>query len=184
MEQGIALVAERVARRYARRVFWAEEDDLRQEAYAVALTACRSWDPAVGVPLAAYVWRACVLGLRSHLWRSSAPVAETDHRLHTLRGVHRAPLEEALLVESPTAARPDEACWREEVREQVSYVLARGQVDARLALPVLAGELPARMVAQRFDVPVVRVYRTVRRARLLLENNALLYTLWQDHDAR
>lgn len=178
MEDEVKRAAEGVARRYARRVFWADEDDLRQEAYVIAIDARRRWDPTVGVPLSAYAWRACALGLRNYLWRQSAPVTETDHRLTTLRGVHRAEVNE----DCWRAPSPDELLvakrWHEDVQEQIAFVLKHGNVDTRLVLPVLIEERAPRHVAKELEVPVIRIYRSVRRARVLLSENALLHMLW------
>lgn len=185
-------VAERVAARYARRVFWADPEDLKQEATVAALAAQRTFDPRIGVPFAGYAWRACVLHLRAYVWANSAPVSETDHHLTDLRGVYRDSLDAAGDVVDG-AAPPDEqldvARRQHAVRGQVSLVLAHalrnGDVvdrlaDAYIAERVLVDEVqPARLAAE-LEMPVQKVYRIAQRARTVLAENAVLYGMWED----
>jgi DNA-directed RNA polymerase specialized sigma24 family protein len=182
-------VASRAAARYARRVFWADAADLKQEAMVAALTATRPdgpYDEACGVPLTAYAWRACMLHLRAYCWRQSSPVSETDHRLQDLRGVfHKELLEGLDPYEDFSSTPPTDdllamKVWHEDVRAQLDHVLAPCGEEKRVALRVLLDEEPPRRVAQEFDLPVTRVYRIARRARLLLSENAMLFSLWED----
>ncbi len=174
-------VANKVAGRYARRVFWADLADLKQEAMVAALRAQKTWDPEVGVPLEAYAWRACVFHLRTYLWRQSAPVSETDRRLGTLRGVHA----EELLEDhgEPVADNHqlfEEKCWTEMVQRQVVYLLTKlSTKDARIAVRVvLEEEMPAQ-VAQDLQLSIHHVYRVARTARRSFEDNAVLHQLWR-----
>lgn len=87
-------LANRVAKRYARRCWWMPEEDLRQEAWIAALDALKSFDPEYGTRLDGYVWCAMVRWLRGFLWRNSAPVTvpRGDDRT-AAAGLSRAPLE-------------------------------------------------------------------------------------------
>jgi DNA-directed RNA polymerase specialized sigma24 family protein len=178
-------VASRAAARYARRVFWADPEDLKQEAMVAALTAAkRSFDPSCGVPLEAYAWRACMLHLRAYCWRQSSPVSETDHELHNLRGVHRLSLDKAGTEHLSTgeAFLDDQVSSKmlnDLIREQIDYLFDKSP-HAGVARRVLIDEMPARHVAEEFSLPVVQVYRIARRARVLLSENAMLFELWRD----
>lgn len=192
-------VANRAAGRYARRVFWADIEDLRQEAFMAAIECATRWyDPQCGVPLAGYAWRAAVLHLRKWCWRNSSPVSETDHNLALLRGVHRTSLEPKATPDHPRRAFtaqfddvltdrrpiPDAAYEAAErnalIREQIEFLLAERTVKEReAALRVIRDEESARVVADSLDMPVRSVYRIARRARVLFAENAMLYSFWR-----
>lgn len=179
----IAGVAAKAARRYARRVFWADPADLEQEAYVAALDARKSWEPDCGVPFTAYAWRACMNHLRTFCWRNSSPVSETQMRLETLRGVHRS----ALGIDLPDASPlPDEAYleaeWVNAVRDQLSFLLIErlGSKGAAAAMRVLVDEEGSAAVAADAGLETVIVYRSARRARETIASNAVLYALWKD----
>lgn len=169
-------VAAKVARRYARRVWWADADDLQQEATTAALKAETTWDPAPGVPLEAYVWRACALHLRTYLWRQSSPVTETWHRLSTLRGVHRATLDELQdhATEKDTFDLVREKQWVESVREQLYYLISE---EREIIMRVLLGDERPEKVAAETGLPVRSVYKLTRGARAVISKNALLHHL-------
>lgn len=180
-------VAARAARRYARRCWWAEEADLKQEALAAALVAQKTWDAQVGVPLTAYAWRAAVLALRAYLWRNSAPVSESGHRLHELKGVHRQALDTQsvaeLEMEGPWVDELlDDERWRHRVREQIHFVLEHEQQESevRMALSALLDDVHPRDVALTEEAPVGTVYRAVQRAKTALKNNMMLYDLLKE----
>ncbi len=175
----VETLATKVARSYQRRVFWAELDDLKQEAALAALRAERTYDPQCGVPFDGYAWRACVLALRRWCWKASAPVAEADHKLHTLRGVYGMELTD-YDSGADTHAMLEEKDWVERVREQVDYLLDKLGGDAGVAARVIVLEDEPAEVARQLGLPVASVYRIVRRGRALLTNNALLYDLWRE----
>lgn len=195
----IADVAARASKRYARSVFWADPEDLKQQALLAALSAARPglWDERVGVPFEAYVWRACMNSLKTYLWRNSSPVSETDHRLETLRGVHRASLGElntddgtavlGTVMEAHLESFPevdelvDQKMWVEEARDQLSFLLIerQGVRAAELALRVLIdGEKPSQVAAEA-SVPPEVVYRASCTAKKHISQNVMLYSLWE-----
>ena len=177
-------VALKAAARYARRCWWADREDLEQEARVVALRAAQTWDPAVGVPFAPYAWRACVLSLRAYLWRQSSPVSETDHRLGDLRGVHAAPLSKAECI--PSGDRADEALDRARARSKARRLIrltvqrAAGP-HAHLAAAVLLRKQRPRDVARDANVDVLVVYAATAKARNALRANAALARLYLEH---
>lgn len=90
-------VVEEAVKRYAKRCWWADRADMRQEAWMVACSAARTFKPArwatdPGNGLYWYAWRAVVVQLRNYLWRESAPVTAPQRKLDQLAGVQRAPL--------------------------------------------------------------------------------------------
>lgn len=176
-------VATKVARRYARRCWWADEEDLRQEAMVAALECLKEgrWDPEVGVPLNAYAWRACVNHLRSYLWRQSSPVSETDHNLENLRGVHHIEIPEDGFQDrvEPVEVLLDQARWNHAVREQVLFVLGAVGVD-RVVLRTLFDDDKPADVAEELGIPRNTLYRSLQRARTALRDNAMLYELMKE----
>lgn len=187
MEEDLVVTAANVAAqaswRYARRCFWAEQDDLEQEAMVAAYAALGTWDRKVGVPFAAYAWRACILHLRKYLWRNTAPVNAPETRFDSLRGLHRVELEEA--HHADPGAWTDElladAEWKQRVREQLDFVLRAGQGDeAAVALRTLLDDVKPADVAVEFSLPIAEVYRITTRARRILRSNAMLLDLMKE----
>ncbi len=175
----VQAVAARVARRYAQRCWWADEGDLRQEAITAGLDAIipGQWDAAVGVPLQAYVWRACVLHVRAYLWRNSSPMSETHENLRGLKGVHRSNLDEGIVDQATRVDALLDSCrWIARAREQIEFVLSKAYGDkaAAVAVRMLLEETPPRELAVEVGLPVARVYRITQRARALLGENLAL----------
>lgn len=172
-------IAKKVARRYARRCWWASREDLEQEASLAVMQAARTFDPHVGVPFKGYAHRAAVNALGPYLWRQSSPVSETFHRLKTLAGVVHTELKEAYHLASPD--RPDlmleEAQWRQQVRERV-LALAQETPDGQLAMALLLeGE-----AAAEDDQPRQSVYRASARIRGKIRIDWELYSLWKERN--
>ncbi len=170
-------IATIAARRYARRVWWAKEEDMRQEALVAVLKARETFDPTHGAPFGAYALRAAMLAIRPYLWKNSSPVSESWHKLPTLRGVHRAPLTDAKDVLASTAcpeAQLEHATWHEAVRDRLLALdPSRG-----LGLAVLLERQKPEAVAQQHNVSLAEVRRAVARLRTAVRND---YSLWKLH---
>ena len=174
-------VARRAAARYKSRCWWAEFDDLHQQALEAALRAERTFDPDVGVPLDAYLWRACVLALRTYTWKQS-PVSAPDHKLTELRGLHRAELTDVTddRAQEPWADKVlSDKQWADRARASIEEALGE-QSDKALALRVLLADEKPREVADACDVPIQRVYRATQRARDALGRDLDIYHLWKE----
>jgi len=174
-------VAVKAAARYARRCFWADREELAQEARCAALKAHTTWDPAVGVPFEAYAWRACILHLRRFLWKNSSPVSESYHQLANLRGVHRAELTETLLDEGTA---PDvvveERRWDGKVRAQMWRVIeGLGPQAAQVVEQRLLYERPLQEVAEATELEPAAVERIARAARRLMSQDMDLFEMWR-----
>lgn len=167
-------VIERVVRRYRRRCWWADAEDMRQEAAVAGLLAMRSWDPRVGVPWRAYLRRAVSRWLSGYLWRQSSPVSGT--RGEEARGLHRAPLSDALVDRQP---RPDEALveaeWVQAVQARLALVAVKHGLDLGLRA-MLSGD-PEEW-ARREGVPRAVVQSEVRKVRSSLAGDAALLRLF------
>lgn len=175
-------MAGKVASRYARRCWWADKDDMRQVATVAILEAHGTFDSSVGVPIEGYAWRAAVLAVRHYLWKNTAPVNESDHNVKNLRGVVRAPVEDALSVADENPTPEDEArrlLWHKRAHEAIRAVLDDG-VDGHLAEDVLLHEMKPAEVARRHDVVVTSVYEAVSTARRRLRIDLELWELWNE----
>lgn len=183
MKQEVMRMARRAARRYARRCWWADEEDLVQEATTAALHATRPdgpFDPECGVPVGAYVWRTCILHLRAYLWRQSSPVSETGHKLATLHGVHHTELTETSATTDIDAfVLLSEKEWTEKVRAQLDYLFDK-DVKGKLVARVLLDEEKPEYVAHEAGVPVQDLYRLTKKAKRSIADNAFLFHLMRN----
>lgn len=175
----ITRICHAAAARYARQCWWADPDDLRQEAHLAALHAQRTYQPAVRVPLEAYVWRAVILALKRYLWRESSPVCGGGHDPHRLRTQHRASLDaiDALRVnyEDADEALAD-AHWRASVREEFERLLATTPKAALARRVVLDGLEPCEAIALE-GVDRLRVYDAIWTFREAARRSGRLWRL-------
>lgn len=178
----VANVAARVAARYARRVFWADRDDLEQEAMVAGYSALRTWDAACGVPLAGYVWSACSKQLGRYALKTGSPVSASWKRAPELVGSHRAELDEGMIEGTPWS---DEllvdADWKFRVHEQLEFVLNAGN-HGDAAWKVLVDEQKPAAVAEELGLPIAHVYKATERARERIARNALLFDMLKEID--
>jgi DNA-directed RNA polymerase specialized sigma24 family protein len=184
----LADVAERVARKYARKVWWASLDELRQEALLACFLAERTWDAEVGVPLEAYAWTCAWRSVGRWLLRNSSIVSASWGKVGDLAHLCSVPVDESAHDVAPWAdAVLDDKRWRASVREEVLTVLAHGgmsEADQRLALEVLVqGRAPSE-VAQSSAVPIAQVKKARRRAARLVLQDFQCYRLWRERNQR
>lgn len=181
--------ADVVARRYARRVWWADVEDLRQEARMVIESTYRNWDPSVGVSRYSYVSRAAALHLRRYLLRQSSPVSASHHYCDHLREHRRVPVtrcfddgaEEEWLSsgEEPQDVAVDDARWSASVRRSIA--IAVGSIEYADAVgAIITAERRAAEVAAELGVAVESIYRATRRVKAIMSANVELYELWRN----
>lgn len=160
-------VAKRVAMRYALRVWWADREEMEQEAWVAILEAARTWKPDGGASLRYYVERAAVLRVRRFLWKMSAPVSGPVRNPEKLRGLHRAPLEAA--PESPDDGI-EEQMWWNQLTERMKEVIESGSHAVIVAKVLLEGVRPRHLAAET-GVPVHRIWRYTSDARKRLKHD-------------
>lgn len=185
MIQVAETIALRVAKRYARRCWWAEEDDLRQEAREAAARAMLKWDSRVGVPFQAYAWCSCARAVQNLLWRQSSPVSAPKNKLPELAGIWRAPNDAVLKEYATPVPAPDQqlesALYAEAVREQVQFVLEdEDPIVVGWAMRVLLGEEPMIEVAETEGVRLHDLRIAMKRVRGVLREDARLFELWRN----
>jgi len=177
----IARVAARVARKYKRTYWWSEEEDLRQEAWAALLKAVHHWDPRVGAPLEAYLWRAANYALRPFVWKNASIASASYRQLAELFKHHRAQLNESIVDPAPSADEViEEARWRRAIRKELARIFASDK-DGSLAEAVLMAGYKPLQVAHVLDVPVQRVYSASAQIRRRIESDYTLFKLWRNN---
>lgn len=171
-----------IAAKYRARCWWAEYDDLRQEAILAMLEAGRTYDATRG-PVNAYMWRAACIAVRAFLWRNTAPVNASPHEFEELAGITRQAVDERMLVDEQT---PDELLavhqWRQRVSSTLCAVVYQAhddRTDDMLVHSVLFREVKPGCVAADSGVPVAHVYQAVKRARRRVSRDLELYNLWR-----
>lgn len=165
-ERGL-VVARKVAARYKARCWWADKDDLVQEATWAVLNAQQRFDPDKG-SWEGYAWRAAMQWLRGVVWKASAPVSASFHKLTELEGLVRAPVDDALHKVSPELP-PDEAyeneAWRADVRGELRILVEDFAGPLRGAvLSVMLDEREHDDAAREFGLETKAVRRGVRHA--------------------
>lgn len=172
------------ARRYARRCWWADLDDLKQVGHLAALRAAVTYDPRVGVDPEQYAWRAIVLSMKRALWADSSPCSGGKHRPNdALAGVRRADVES--LSEMAADERPDVAAevgeWAGLVRSRLTELAEELHLEG--ALEVLLDEQTACAQAAFFGVEARVMYSRTKRLRAAVGRDADLYDLMKDRTA-
>lgn len=171
-----AALAKSVAAAYRRKVWWADREDLEQEAALQIVDAERNFDPRVGVPRTAYLRRAAVLGCRNALLAASAPVSA--RRKEELKGLHRAPLTDEHVDPAPG---PEEevgrARWLNAVADRL-FALAMEDEEVAVGLQMLRMEVQPSTYAERSGLPRKVLYRCRRKAKEAVARDRQLFELW------
>lgn len=182
--------ARRAARAYARKCWWASYEDLEQEAFRATTQAMRTYDPLVGVPIDAYLFRAAVLALKPMLLRDSAPVSASRRKLDNLKGLRRVSrdMADGVHAVADNAHNPEHViltaelavdlhAWRQRVRQRLHALL---DGSAKLALPILLDGATSADVAAEAQVPLKEVYNATLKARRRLTNDRQMWSLWRE----
>lgn len=184
-EKELGAIAATAANRYARRCWWVDEEDLRQEAWVGMLKARPNWKPGDEWETAsaahrmsweaAFYWKAAFFTVRAFVLRTSAPVSGASRQP---KGLHREELDlnmeslEKLADEAVHTKRVTETA-RTELR-QVFTTLAGGQ----LAASILIEEYTPGEVAVLREVPILNVYSATCKARRAIRRHDTLRQLW------
>lgn len=154
-ERGL-VIARKAAAKYKARCWWTDLDDLVQEATWAVLDARRRFDPEKG-RWDAYAWTAALRWLRGVVWKASAPVSASFHKLAELEGLVRADVA-ALQSKESMDPDPDQELshnqWRSEVRGELRRLLDDFAGPLRGAvLAVMLEEKLHQEAAESFGVP-------------------------------
>lgn len=177
----IAQVIDQTAARYARRVWWVEPDDLRQEAWLEVLRMdLRFLDRAAPSRAKGYVHRIVARRMSRFLWRESSPVPCGGHRdKQQSTGRLRAPVSFDLSDPQPgpeakalaREARRLEPELRAQVRERLRELAATGSVSIDAVLLVVLGGRSALSVSRETGLDRRKLGQEAQRVRLELSRD-------------
>lgn len=186
-------VVDEVARSYRRRCWWADVEDLRQEAFLELAKSLPKRDRSQA--LAPWVRTIAMRAMRNLLWRASTPCSAPQHpeahHVEVLRTQQRAapPPEGAPVpVDGPDPQLVAEDHPSAEalvmgkryvlhLRAELHRVLLRNE-HGHLALEVLLYDASAPEVAEREGVEVTKVHRAIAAARRRITHDATLRAMW------
>lgn len=186
-----ALVTTAVGR-FARKVWWASRDDLRQEAHVAAAEAARTYVEGCCNEPEQYYWRAIVFALSRMLWRESAPVSGGLHRPKVQRaGLTRAAISDGMDAGDSDGVRSDggvvlvspddvealaiEAEWRANVRDRLCDLAS---TDAeRTSVEILLEEVTAKDAAERLGCSTAAANGLATRMKSRASGDSTLYDL-------
>ena len=183
----INAISMKVAIRFKRKCWWADVEDMAQEARTACVAAVPNWDVAVGVPLEAYLWRVCVLSIRRFCWLESSPVTGGMHDPTKNRAGVRVTIAEdnpaegqayGVVLMSEAAHLDnvvDDATWSARVTARLME-LADDDEDLN-GLHVILGKHPASQVAESLGVAEHSVRRGANRMRSRVERDDVLFHL-------
>ena len=189
-----------ISRRYKRRCWWLEVEDVKQEAIGAQLQALSRFDATRGTPIGGYLWGAALNAARRAVHKASAPVSHS-HRTERLLGLFRAPLtrpapdggdrhsagpeNDVPIAELTTLgqcdAYIDELVIAADIagRVRARMVKLLGEDGAEFALGALTDEwTPREIAAQSKTTPHV-VYRAQQHAQAVLRGDEELFDLWR-----
>lgn len=179
----------KIAGRYARRVWWADRQELEQVGHLAIAEASRTFDPRVAAcPFIGYAQRAVVLAMRRHLWSVSAPVSGGKHRPEkSMRGLYRTaivsgedPEEVGAVLRDESAGGEqllDEVEWRRRVRERLTAVAT--SLGMAPLVNVMLEEASAAEVGRRYGISAERVVAMTSKLRAALSKDANLSYLFE-----
>ncbi len=194
--------AKRVAKAYARKVFWLRDDALREVESACLLAMCEAAPEYDGsVPFGAYLHRVAVNAAHRSVWALSAPVTGSSHRPANLAGLLRADLEVTAddgsthehpgvtaEAEQPSSEwMPDAIPSPERALAAARFLTAvHAEVERILGVPcaefafgVLGGEWTPADIAAAHGVPVQTIYRLRCTVQRRLSADPALLNLWK-----
>ena len=164
------------ARRYARRSWWVDIEELKQEGRVAVLEAARTWEHDFGVPRKHYYWRAVVFAMKRYMWTASTPVSGGSHRpRQSYEGLHRAPLG---VYECRSRGAEDllaEAEWLQHVRARLHELQQETGTDG--VHRVLLEEVTAKELADSTGRDRKDVYAWAARLRTAITQDRALYEL-------
>jgi len=169
-------VVEEAARRYAARCWWADLEDLRQEAWSAVLQAKTTHDPAKG-ELTGYAWQAAIYALRALVWSQSSPVYAPRKKLPALAGMHRAemstdmPAPQVDLVDQLHTLR-----MMAEVIPRVQELAREGRLAEEVSRVLLGGERPS-VVAREAGLPEWHIWKATAKVRQRIAEDPAIQAL-------
>lgn len=163
-------VVDKVAHWYSARSWWADLNDLKQEAWVAVLESRRTYNPELGAE-EPHARKAAWYRVRDYLWTHSAPVTGRKHHGECLRGMHRAPLTSLVRHTAYDPMEdPEIELWWAEMSQIVRQVVRSGH-NGEIAERVLIHREKPAAIAAALGCPIHRVHRASSDARKRVKND-------------
>lgn len=185
--------AHKAAMRYRRRVWWADVEEMVQEAIKEQYVAARTFDPRGRTNpddyFGAAMYRIATIAIKNMLCKASAPVSAL-HRPDNLKGLtsvglmqpNESGIGERERPELGHSSTPElhaaESQLSRFVRSRVVHLL--GEDGAEFAMAMLTGEFTPAEVVEEHDIAPETVYTTIRRMKDTLSTDRVLYDIWRE----
>jgi DNA-directed RNA polymerase specialized sigma subunit len=165
-------IAMSLAKRYKRRCWWANIDDLFQEAYRTGLDAQRTWDSEGSVNFQWYAWRAMAYELRKFLWKNSSPLSCSSHNFDKIKGIHRVELKDSIESEINIEKELYQKEISSEVRQRLIELLESNDIEVIQVL------LKTKEANQTKDPRATA--KAVSRLRNKVKKDYKMYDIWKE----
>jgi len=184
----MARIARDVSWKYARRVWWQDQQELEQQAWSVVLEVKQHYAPrnpsgTIDRDLfGATAYTAAMRQLSRWLWRESSPVSTVDHDVKNMAGVHRAPIDKLHRREfSPRDPEDlvDEKRLRKAIEARI-LELCGNTIYVRAAMLVLLENEKPAYVAEALGLEVYGIYRTTEWMKLVIRADEKMRDLAQE----
>lgn len=192
--------AAKATKRYKRKVFWAPEEDMRQEAIVAQLKAAQTFDPSKGTfdidnydeedHFGAFTWGVAVKSIKRFLCKMSAPVS-AQHRVDVLKGILHEPLFQSAGVgrgvrenpELPHETQTPEIIQQQisvskRVRERLWEILTRE--ESAFAVAVFQEDVEPIEIAEFHGVDPQLVYKAISQIKKKLSRDSRLFEIWRE----
>lgn len=192
--------ATKATKRYKRKVFWAPEEDMRQEAIVAQLKAAQTFDPSKGTfdidnydeedHFGAFTWGVAVKSIKRFLCKMSAPVS-AQHRVDVLKGILHEPLFQSAGVgrgvrenpELPHETQTPEIIQQQisvskRVRERLWEILTRE--ESAFAVAVFQEDVEPIEIAEFHGVDPQLVYKAISQIKKKLSRDSRLFEIWRE----
>lgn len=186
--------ATKATKRYKRKVFWAPEEDMKQEAIVAQLKAAQTFDPSKGTfdidnydeedHFGAFTWGVAVKSIKRFLCKMSAPVS-AQHRVDVLKGILHEPLMEGSeenpelphLAQTPEIIQQQIALSKR-VRERLWEILTRE--ESAFAVAVFQEDVEPIEIAEFHGVDPQTVYKAISQIKKKLSRDSRLFEIWRE----
>lgn len=180
----MARVAKAVSWRYARRVWWADQSELEQQAWIICLEVRQQYAKSGTNPESVFggsCYVACMRQLSRWLRYESSPVSSSNAGLkdmETFTRVSTRTIEDTHLV-----AGPDDAYEEAEVLHKLRATileLCGDTPDTRGAILVLMGGLTSSEAAEQLDLDIGSLYEQTRMVKNIVRTDSNMRNLAEE----
>lgn len=154
IDEQMGRIAHDVAWKYAERVWWADVDDLEQQAWIVILDVKKNWAPTDRYGeidrsrFEGWAYRAAFRQVSRYLWSESAPVGGGRDR--DLEGLHRVELNSERVDPGADVERQYHlAELRDKIRKRIFELCGQTSFTEATVLVLLDGDRPKELAGER-----------------------------------